>query len=365
MPATNINRRKRTTLLLLGGAAGGALLLLLVHPAVPRAGNAAWSAAAGSGKGFGFGTALPEAPRVRDGRTLHQRAVGSADLRATGRAEAVRRIVARFRRRQVAAELRLEQERYGPHYWDSEATGPEIRSLELRRSRLLQELNAALAAALPPGGNGDTIALTALFGEARGGPRLDFLDAAAQARVEDLLAAAPDLAADRPALLDRVRDLLAPDQRAQFQDWNAPESALLRRQLVGFGASQVEFDAIARWPDFVNQGNAGLAEDAPAESRLADEIGVARVADLIRLRDPEVETAVQDLHRLGLPVDRAEWLAAMRGEATSRMQQVWADGALTADAKETRVEALRVAYATQLASALAPGRAIDQAGLLP
>lgn len=277
---------------------------------------------------------------------------------------AAERIRAYFRREAARAELALEPRRYGAHYWDTEASGPEVHALELERVLILQQLNAELAERLPPG-SGPGEALAPLFGEGRPGPRVDFLAPAAQTRIAELLAGSPELAADRAALLERVRPLLTEEDFVRFQDWNSPTSERLRRQLVGFQTSEAEFTALAAWPGFVNQGNGGFAEDAHAEAALADRIGVERTAELFRLRDPDVQTAVQDLHRLGLPVERAEWLAAQRGDAISRMQQVWADGGLAAEAKATRVEALRQAYAAQLAAALAPGVAMDAEALLP
>ena len=193
---------------------------------------------------------------------------------------------ARFLREQVRAELDLQQRRYGEGYWQSELGNRQLLELDEIRAAMLKRLNAEANAALDaqcPGEAGDPIVLPPLFGADRPGPNVTFLSPPSREKLERLIA---DQSASGPVdaarLLDAARQVLPPDEMAAYQQWNAPEAALRRGQLVGFNATEDEFNAIAQWPNFVNAGAPDGGEDAGAELALADRIGVERTAELIQ-----------------------------------------------------------------------------------
>jgi hypothetical protein len=100
--------------------------------------------------------------------------------------------------------------------------------------------------------------------------------------------------------------------------------------------------------------------------RLAAQIGVQRVADLIRLCDPEIQTAVHDLHRLGLPVDQAESLAALRSQGIGEIEQTWMDPTVSPAMKELRVRQLLGDYRTRIAATFQiAANSPEQTDLLP
>lgn len=289
--------------------------------------------------------------------------------RGQSRAEIARLLTTYFRREQVEAELALEQTRYGRGHWQTELGGKHLLALEQTRVALVTRLQAEANELLDEMSGGDTgpaLALTPLFGPERAGPNVAFLSAASRARLADLIAErAAGGGVDAAGLLTDARSFLPPDELAQYARWNAPEAALLRKQLVGFDAREEEFAAIARWSNFVNQGNSATADDRRAELALADQIGVARLAELFHLRDPEMQTAVHDLHRLGLPLDRAEWLAACRAQGARELSALWSDPILPSAAKEEQVRELQQAYRARIAATLALSSTIDPADLMP
>jgi len=55
-------------------------------------------------------------------------------------------------------------------------------------------------------------------------------------------------AVEAAALLESVGPILTADEMTQYRQWNMPAMALLRNQLVGFNASEDEFNAIPIGP---------------------------------------------------------------------------------------------------------------------
>jgi hypothetical protein len=275
-----------------------------------------------------------------------------------------------FRKEQVKIELGFEQLRYGEKYWQTELGEKQLLELDRVRvaqlTRLTGEMNAMLDE-LSEGELGETMTLAPIFDAGHAGPNVTFLSPESRASVEQLIAKhAQQGMVDAARLLAEVEPLLTADEMAQYRQWNAPERVLLRSQLVGFDATENEFEAVAQWPGFVNQGNSEAGDGEQAELKLASRIGIQRLADLIRLRDPEVQTAVHDLHRLGLPLDQAESLAAFRSQGIGEIQQVWSDPVLPSPEKEERVRQLQQAYRARIAatfelSATSP----DETDLMP
>jgi len=103
--------------------------------------------------------------------------------------------------------------------------------------------------------------------------------------------------------------------------------------------------AILQW-----QGAAGSEREMQARDELAKSIGPGRLAQLDRLTDPAIHTAVQDLHRLGLPLEAAGWLADFRLEAAAQLQQSWRNPRMTAAQKQEEVGMMRNAFRTELAA---------------
>jgi len=265
-------------------------------------------------------------------------------------------------------ELEIEQLRYGEQYWQDELGEKQLLELDrIRTSRLAKlttELNAMLGELGEPG---EAMALTPIFAAERAGPNLAFLSPSSRAGMEELIAdQAQHGTVDATRLLADAAQILTASELIQYRQWNAPEQALRRNQLVGFGATEEEFKAIGQWPNFVNQGNAETGDDEQAELKLAAEIGVQRLAELIRLRDPEMQTAAHDLHRLGLPPAQAEWLAGVRSQGLGEIQQVWSDPVLPAATKEEQVRQLQQAYRTRIAATFAlSATSRDETDLMP
>lgn len=259
------------------------------------------------------------------------------------RAEAVRHLQQYFSRELLRQEIELGQARYRGQYWEAEPGLPELQQLETRRGeivrRLATEMNGLLAA-MCPDEPGEPLALTAFFSLDHPAPNLGFLSAASREKVEDVL-----LAAEGPVAAARV---LSGQELVDYLNWNAPLSAALRNRLAGLAPDESEFAAIRQW-----QAAAGSEEEAGARTELARQLGPARLAQLEWQIGPEMSTAVQDMRRLGLPVEQAAWLAEFRRQASGQLQRAWGDPWLDAGGRQARVGLLERAFRAELAAQLA------------
>lgn len=282
------------------------------------------------------------------------------------RAEAAKYLTAYFTREQLTRELALEQSRYGPQYWDSEMGVAALRELQARREettkRLSTEMNDILTA-MCPGEAGERLTLKPFFSLDQAGPNLGFLSPASrEALTEAILSFAQDEPIDAGKLQEAASKVLAGDELEQYNQWNAPAAAALRNRLVGFEADETEFKAIQHW-----QRELGLERDpAITRTELARQIGVDRLAQFERLEEPVMRTAVQDLHRLGLPLDQAAWLSDFRTRAVAHIQKLWGDAALTDTQREALVKQVQSAYRVELTAQLGMSdSALNEADLLP
>jgi hypothetical protein len=275
------------------------------------------------------------------------------------RAEAAQYLAKYFAREQLGLELELEQARYHGQYWQAEPGLAELQQIETRRSeairRLTSEMNGLLAE-MSPDESGAPLALLPFFSLDHPAPNLGFLSEASREKMEGLLLAR-DEAADTDPMAAAAK-ILSGQELADYLRWNAPTSAALRNHLAGFNTSESEFAAILQW-----QEATGSDRETTARANLARQIGPDRIAQLERLTDPAMHTAVQDLHRLGLPLDQAGWLADFRRAASAQLQQSWRDPRLTAAQSSAEVGVMRDAFRAELATQmkLLP----DAADLLP
>jgi hypothetical protein len=275
---------------------------------------------------------------------------------ASTRREATEWVRALYRKEQVTRELDLEQRRYGRNYWQSECNGRELAILQQTRETLLKQLSAEATQLLNdlfPGEAGEPIALVAIFAPDRPGPNLTFLSASARERFEARILSADGV---REHLIEIATQVLRPEEMESYHQWNDRAVAALRNQLVGFDQTEGEFGAILLETRLV-------AEDGEASGTgptLERQLGAARYADLLRIKDPPMHTALQDLQRLGLPLAEAEWLAATRTRAIAEMDEIWKNAALTDVTKRERVLQLERIHGQTIAAKLAlPDATLD------
>jgi hypothetical protein len=259
-----------------------------------------------------------------------------------------------FAREQLGLELELEQARYRGQYWEPEPGLAELQQIETRRTeaigRLTAEMNAMMKE-LYPGGPSEPLALAPFFSLDRPAPNLAFLSEPSREKIEQALLAR-DESVDPMAVAARI---LTEQELADYAHWNAPTSAALRNRLAGFAANEAEFTAILQW-----QAAAGSDHESAAREELASSLGADRLAQLDRLTDPAMHTALQDLHRLGLPLEQAGWLSDFRHEAVAQLQRSWRDPQLTEVQKQAEVGTLREAFRTELMTQLnVPPEAAD------
>jgi hypothetical protein len=279
---------------------------------------------------------------------------------------------ASFRRELLKAELDLGQRRYGAHYWDPEMGAVGLAELERARVALLNRLNVEMNDLLNqmcPGETGEPIHLSPIFSEEFPAPNLEKLTSVSRQKFETWLWAgltSGATAIDADMMQASARDALSADEFAGYLRWNSPEVATLRNELVGFHATESEFAEILRWRQLVDSGGPETADTLQAEITLEDRIGSARLTALIQQRNPELQTASQDLRRLGLPVERAAWLANFRRQGILEIQKLWSDPALPSDAKAARVAQLQRSYRTLIAATLAlPENRVAGIDLMP
>lgn len=306
-------------LLAVAAALAGLLGLWWAQAGAPRRRAALPAEARPAPVGWMAGDARREPPRDREDAEV-----------ATRRREELQRELLR-------QEIDLEQLRYGAGYWEAELAPADGAVIEEARA----ELRAALAREL-----GSAEALTAYFGPEQAAPCLRFLDAAARERLLEAFArAAHDAPLTTATMLEAARACLSPDDFARYREWNAPEAVALRESLAGFAPTQGEFDAIRSWttPE-------GVAEDA-----LRTALGAERFAAWRAQNEPEMQTALREIRRLGGDTADAEWLRAERGRLIAALGAVWSDPSLPDEAKAARAAALKRAGREALAARWASG----------
>ncbi len=278
---------------------------------------------------------------------------GDDDPRAASakptREETLAYLTRSYRREQLSREFDLDQRRYGLSYWNYGPTGAERAAITEERDALVRQLTAEaneILGTLFPGEPGGRVELTPLFGDDRPGPNVGFLSPALRQKFEAALFSANRLDPDH--LLDLALDFLPAAEAATYRQWNEPATAALRQLLVGFGATEGEFLAILH----DGRGAVDRDDDIGIESGLETQLGPARYAAFIRLKDPAIQTAVHDLQRLGLPLENADWLAATRERAVAAIQQVWQDPQIPAASKPDEVSAVRRSYGQAIAARL-------------
>lgn len=268
------------------------------------------------------------------------------------RAEAAKLLQGYYRHEQLEQELELEQTRYGSRYWEPELGVAALQDLELRREDLLKRLGTemnALLAQMAPGETGEALSLSPFFTIDHAAPNLGFLSAESRAKMVAAIATDGENNPLEPEkLLDAARQVLSAGELQQYNRWNAPASAALRNRLVGFEADENEFNAVLRWTQATDTGIS--ADQARAD--LEQSLGGARLAEFERLQEPVMKTAVQDLQRLGLPLDQAGMLAGLRRQAVEHLQEVWGDQRLPGTQKGVRVREVQAAYRLAIAAQL-------------
>jgi hypothetical protein len=200
--------------------------------------------------------------------------------------------------------------------------------------------------------------LTAIFSAEHAGPNLAFLSPAQRERFEaEILADDGGHGADDPGRLGAIAArVLPPDKVDLFHRWNDPAAAALRAQLVGFNPSEDEFIAIRG----EMQSLAAEGETTEPAGHLEIALGSARFAELQKLLEPALHTAINDLQRLGLPLAEAPWLAETRARATADLGEIWRSTTLTDAMKRDRVTQTERFYGQAIAAKLGlPAAALD------
>jgi hypothetical protein len=312
-----------------------------------------------SGRTAGEGRRQSAREQVRD---KGAKGVGVASVAALvakpTRAEAVATVRALYRKEQLTRELDLEQRRYGTHYWESDGAGPALALVEQARAALVRQLSAEanqVLADLFPGETGESVVLAPLFDADHAGPQVSGISAEGRRRFEARLLAEPAerFPAETATLLELAAEALPEAELTVYRRWNAPAAVALRNQLIGFAATEAEFKAILAETATVSA--TGETEPTALASRLGPERFAAWQAQV----SPDVQTALHDLQRLGLPLTQAGWLVALRAEAAASVQQAWQDGALADWAKPARVAQLQTDYAQAIAARLSLGTAVS------
>lgn len=280
---------------------------------------------------------------------------------ALTRGEAAQRVRSLYRQEQLTRELALEQRRYGRNYWDA-PPGGVARQVQRERDAMLAELSAEATQVLRdffPDEAGEPVVLEAFFNSDRPAPNLVFLPPGQRARFEAELLADAKGACDAQCLERIAERVLAADEVELYRRWNAPAAGVLRQQLVGFNPTEAEFAALLH-------ARNSIATNAPEPefSELAAALGAGRFAALQKLQEPALQTALGDLHRLGLPLEQAEWLAATRTRVATEIGEIWRSTIIGDLTKRERVAAAERAYGQAVAGQLGlPHATLD--GLTP
>lgn len=363
-PRTRYKTRQPATAIILCAAGVIVSTLFIFHfwPRPEEKGEIPRSSAGASARASAPAARAISSPAVPEGDTATS-APTATPKSASTRREAAALVRALYRKEQLTRELDLEQRRYGRAYWQPEANGRELAQLQRERETMLAQLNAEANQVLQdlfPGETGEPIALPALFGDGRAGPALGFLPAADRARFEaEILASDDDRDGDAGHLLEIAQRLLPADEFAAYRQWNEPDTAALRAQLLGFDQTGDEFDAILQESRRTDAERATRAPGTGLEATL----GTARFAAWRQLQDPAVHTALGDLNRLGLPLDSAAWLAAARAQAIAQISEVRQSLVLSDVAKQERVTRIERACSQAIAEKFAlPAGSLDGLG---
>jgi hypothetical protein len=287
----------------------------------------------------------------------------AAELRAGGWSEAaVRRRVTdqlrdSFHCQQYRAEQALGQLCYPAHYWETMPGAETLFAIEKARwvalRKLDRELDRRLKALFGP--EAETVPLRRpLFGPDNFSPKLDFLTAATRENMErELIAVDPRGQISANDRLMEAERVLSGEDYALFAKWNSPTAMSLRIQLTGFKPTAVEFDAIYSWRE------AAASEDVwdddardDAWQQLSVALGAERVAEFQRTEDPNYQSAVQDLRRIGLSLDHAETLVTLRQKAADVIDAIWRDPKLSKAKKPGVVDEARQMFRHRLANVL-------------
>jgi hypothetical protein len=348
MPPSVSSSRLRTLLLTLGTLLFFAALWRSLTPAnrVSRT-SVSQSEAPSIVRGIARGLVGPSTPRA---------------VSPTGtptREEVVTFVLATYRKELFTRELELEQRRYGHAYWKSDRSGAVLAQLRADRTTLIAELTAeandVLAATLPKD-RPATITLAPFFDDDHPGPNVGFMSAESRARFEAQVLASGTAAPENLATI--ATDILAPAELALYHAWNDHANAALRTILIGFDATEAEFLTIR------DAHATESANDPAVAAKLEATLGHDRYIQLVQLESPPLQTAVQALNRLGLPLANASWLASTREAATAAIQQVWQDKMLPDAAKADRVALLQRELGQAVATKLGvPGSDLDELGV--
>jgi hypothetical protein len=148
----------------------------------------------------------------------------------------------------------------------------------------------------------------------------------------------------------RLSQILAPDEKFQFELSTSTTADALRKNLIGFNPSEKEFreiyqrqtaiDAAFAYQD-LSDPTVRAARDA-AEKQMEDELssalGQSRMADYQRVKNPDYRDAVVFGDRYDLSDNVSQTLAEMRSIAEQQRQQLLANTELS---DEKKVQALR------------------------
>ncbi|HZP61297.1 MAG TPA: hypothetical protein VFB27_13330 [Opitutaceae bacterium] len=262
------------------------------------------------------------------------------------------------RREQYRTELLIEQGRYAPHYWESPPSIETAADLERLRQSALAQLDQDTAGQLKDLFGTDAAPPPAdapLFGLDHPGPKIDFLPSASRQRLEEtFFSRDPDGRMSSVDRLDLARQVLTPDEFELYAKWNSPAAASLGTELVGFGASQAEYDAIYRWQTVADseEGFGSAQARTEADNQLQVALGSDRYAAFQHLQEPAYQTVVQMLNRWGLPASSADAVFSLRQSAVSAMAAIWEDPNVPDEQKAALVEKTRQQYRQQITTQL-------------
>jgi hypothetical protein len=136
------------------------------------------------------------------------------------------------------------------------------------------------------------------------------------------------------ALLEQERRkdiaaLLGPDEVEMHELAHSGMARALRARMADFVPTEAEFRVLFR---LLRAGDERSLSGAGFEERLRVVLGERRYAEYLRTQEPGYKLTAQIAERCGLPSQRAAQVAALSGEALSRLRQLRDDPSLPADA---------------------------------